>query len=119
MPDDTIRERATRSVLFVCTGNTCRSPLAEALCKAALARRLGCPESELPRKGFVVNSAGVMAYPGGDASPGAADVARAYGADLTGHRSRLVDPDLLEAATDVIAMTAAHAAGNVVRCSPS
>src|SRR5436305_1296088 len=42
--------------VFVCTGNTCRSPLAEALFKKKLADRLGCPAEELPRRGFLVIS---------------------------------------------------------------
>src|SRR5438045_4197974 len=42
------------TIVFVCTGNTCRSPLAEALCKKMLADRLGCPVAELPARGFLV-----------------------------------------------------------------
>jgi protein-tyrosine-phosphatase len=99
-----------RSVLFVCTGNTCRSPLAEGLCLRLLADRLGCPVDELPARGFVVKSAGVMAMPGDAATLEAADVAAGYGVDLGDHRSRAVNPELLADATDVIAMTAAHAA---------
>ena len=108
MPGDSTR--TPRSVLFVCTGNTCRSPLAESLCKAALAKRLGCPESELPAKGFTIRSAGVMAYPGCDASEEAAVIAKEYGAELREHRSQPVNPEWLERATDVIAMTLGHAA---------
>jgi protein-tyrosine phosphatase len=99
-----------RSILFVCTGNTCRSPLAEALCRKLLADRLGVEPDHLEAHGFVVRSAGVAAFPGDDATPEAAEVAREFGADLTGHRSRPVNPELLLEATDVIAMTAAHAA---------
>ena len=107
MPDP--ETQPTRSVLFVCTGNTCRSPLAEALCKRRLADRLGVPVDELPTRGFVIRSAGVMAAAGDPASPEADEVAREYGADLSAHRSRPVDPELLAEATDVVAMTAAHA----------
>jgi protein-tyrosine-phosphatase len=99
-----------RNVLFVCTGNTCRSPLAEAICKRLLADRLGCQPGELPTHGFVVQSAGVMAYAGDLASPLAVDVATALQADLAHHRSRPVNPELLLDATDVIAMTQAHIA---------
>lgn len=100
--------RPPRSVLFVCTGNTCRSPLAERLCKRLLADRLGCQPSELASHGFVLQSAGVMAYPGDEASPPAVDVAAEMGAELADHRSRPVTPELLAGATDVIAMTAGH-----------
>ena len=98
------------NVLFVCTGNTCRSPLAEAVCKRLLADRLGCSPAELAQHGFVVGSAGVMAFPGQEASPGAVVAANELGAELTRHRSRPVEPHLLEAATHVIAMTDGHRA---------
>ena len=101
--------RPARSILFVCTGNTCRSPLAEALCKRALADRLGCDPAGLEARGFVVRSAGVAAYPGDDPSPGAVEAARELGADLSAHRSRPLNPELLASATDVVAMTRSHA----------
>ncbi len=92
----------------MCTGNTCRSPLAAGVCRALLARRLGCTEGELPARGFVIQSAGVAAVPGDAASPEAVAAARVYGADLAGHRSRQVTPDVLAGATDVLAMTHGH-----------
>jgi len=100
---------ARREVLFVCTGNTCRSPLAEALCKVRLANKLGVKVAELEKKGFTIRSAGVAAMPGDAASEEAVAVAREYGAELAPHRSRAVNPELLERATDVIAMTGGHA----------
>ena len=99
-----------RSILFVCTGNTCRSPLAEAICKRVLADKIGCTPDELAKRGYVVRSAGVQAYPGDAPSPPAVDVAAEFGADLSNHRSRPVNPELLATATDVIAMTRTHAA---------
>jgi protein-tyrosine phosphatase len=99
---------ARRSVLFVCTGNTCRSPLAEAVCKRLLADRLGCQPHELESRGFAVNSAGVMAYPGEAASAGAVIAAAELGADLGDHRSRPVNPEMLASATHVLAMTGGH-----------
>ena len=106
----TAADYAPRRVLFVCTGNTCRSPMAAAICKARLASRLGCNEAELPARGFVVESAGVMAAAGDAATFGAVEAARDFGADLGGHRSRPIDPGLLLGATDVLAMTHGHAA---------
>lgn len=97
-----------RSILFVCTGNTCRSPLAESLCRSKLAAALGCPPEDLEAKGFLVASAGVMAYPGDPATPEAVLVAGEAGADLGGHRSRPLIPEMLERATDVFAMTEMH-----------
>ena len=107
-PPDEIERLAARIVLFVCTGNTCRSPLAEALAKKVLADRLGCTADELPARGFWVLSAGVSAYGGGAASEESVVVAAELGADLKGHSSRPVNPQLLMAADDVIAMTQDH-----------
>jgi protein-tyrosine phosphatase len=107
-PIGEIERLAARIVLFVCTGNTCRSPLAEALAKRALADRLGCATDELPARGFWVLSAGVSAYGGGPAAPEAVAVAAEFGADLGGHFSRPLNPQLLMAADDVIAMTHSH-----------
>jgi protein-tyrosine phosphatase len=95
-------------VLFVCTGNTCRSPLAEALCKKLLADRLGCPVEELPRRGFVVLSAGLSALRGEPAAAEAVEAARELGADLSGHGSRPVTPELLALADLVVGMTGSH-----------
>ena len=58
----------------------------------------------LEARGLVVRSAGVAAFPGDDATPEAVEVAREFGADLSAHRSRPVNPELLLGATDVIAM---------------
>ena len=73
-------------VLFVCTGNTCRSPLAE----AALKRRLGALTARVD-----VGSAGVAALAGAPASEGSRVVARAAGLDLEAHRSRRLTAELL------------------------
>lgn len=108
-------ESARCSVLFVCTGNTCRSPLAEAVCKRRLADRLGCEVNELEARGFVVNSAGVYAYPGEAASEGAVIAAAELGADLAAHRSRPVNPELLANANHVVAMTGGHLAALAAR----
>ncbi|MFO0809926.1 MAG: hypothetical protein U0746_14995 [Gemmataceae bacterium] len=105
---DEIARLAARWTVFVCTGNTCRSPMAEAICKALLAERLGCSVAELPAKGHVVLSAGVVAGRGDPATPEAVEAVRRFGGDLSEHASRPATPDLLAEADDVIAMTASH-----------
>ncbi len=75
-----------------------------------LADRLGIPESELSARGYQIRSAGVAAFAGDTASPEAMDIASQMGLDLSNHRSRPVNPELLTTATDVIAMTAGHLA---------
>jgi protein-tyrosine phosphatase len=103
-----IRQRLACLVLFVCTGNTCRSPLAEVLCKKRLADRLGCAVAELPARGFHVLSAGLSAAPGGPAAAEGEQVARAYGADLSAHRSRPLTAELAVRADYLIGMTRSH-----------
>jgi protein-tyrosine phosphatase len=97
-----------RVTVFVCTGNTCRSPLAEALCKKRLADRLGCAADELPARGFSVLSAGLAAMMGGEAAAEAVEVAHSYGADLARHRSRPLTVELAAQADDLIGMTRGH-----------
>src|SRR5262249_36861310 len=95
-------------ILFVCTGNTCRSPLAQALCIRMLADRLGCEPADLPGHGFFVQSAGLAAMIGAEATAEAVAVARELGADLSGHKSQPLTLDLLAQTDFLFAMTQAH-----------
>lgn len=108
MTEASIRYALARKIVFVCTGNTCRSPMAEGLFKHRLADRLGCPVSELPDRGFVVTSAGIAAGPGDAATRESADALREFGVDLSAHRSRYASADLIARADDVIVMTRSH-----------
>ncbi len=85
-------------ILFVCTGNTCRSPMAEHLFRARAGTALG----------WQAVSAGVLAFPGAPASAEAVAALREKGIDLSGHRSRPVTRDLVEQADLIVAMTAGH-----------
>ncbi len=106
---DALRRLSACVLIFVCTGNTCRSPLAEALCKKLLAGQLGCSVEELPTRGFFVLSAGLAAMMGGGAAPEAIEVARQFEADLSAHRSQPLTARLLAQADWVVVMTRNHA----------
>lgn len=106
--EETLRQLMPTTLLFVCTGNTCRSPLAEALCKKLLADRLGCSPQELATRGFQVLSAGLAASVGADPTAEAVAVATDLGADLAGHRSQPLTAELLARADYLFAMTQGH-----------
>lgn len=108
LPAAMIRRLSGAVIVFVCTGNTCRSPLAEVLFKKRLAEVLNCSSEELPDRGFVVVSAGLAAMMGGTAAPEAVEAARELGADLTGHVSRPLSAELLQQADWIVTMTHTH-----------
>jgi protein-tyrosine-phosphatase len=87
-----------KSVLFVCTGNTCRSPMAEGLFRKAVG----------DRGDFEVLSAGVAAYPGDAANPETVKLLSGRGISLDGFSSQPVSPELVEQATHIFAMTSDH-----------
>jgi protein-tyrosine phosphatase len=103
-----IRRALARKIVFVCTGNTCRSPMAEGIFKWRLAQRLGCGIDELPDRGFVVFSAGIAAMANDPATSESIDAMRDLGIDLTSHRSRPAMAEEIGRADDVIAMTRSH-----------
>ncbi|MEM6750697.1 MAG: Sua5/YciO/YrdC/YwlC family protein, partial [Planctomycetota bacterium] len=74
-----LRKLMVFEVLLVCTGNTCRSPMAEAIARDRLAARFGVAPAELEASGYRVNSAGVSAGPGSPMTPEAAEALRGMG----------------------------------------
>lgn len=80
-------------ILFICTGNTCRSPMAE-----GLARKVFGPEVQ-------VESAGIAAWEGDSASLHAQEVLRGKGVDLTSHSARRITRELLAPVDWIIPMT--------------
>ena len=86
-----------KSVLFVCTGNICRSPIAEGLFRRLVGNR-----------NIEVASAGVHAVRGQPPSLYAVQVCEADGVDISNQRSQPLTADLVEHATHIFAMTGAH-----------
>jgi protein-tyrosine phosphatase len=96
-----------RGILFVCTGNICRSPYAE--------RRL---RQLLPDTGIPITSAGTGAVVAADIEQATGEQMRRLGADVTGFAARAVTPQLLDSAELVLTMTRAHR-GEVARMRPA
>jgi protein-tyrosine phosphatase len=104
----TLRRLAGVVVLFVCTGNTCRSPMAELLMQQSLAKCLGCSIDQLQEKGVIVISAGIAAAPGCPPAAEAVQVIREHGLDLSPHEAQPLTDRLVRDADLIVAMTHSH-----------
>ena len=87
-------------ILFVCSGNTCRSPLAEAITRRMIA--------DSGRTDVEVGSAGTNAWDGSSASDGALLVGMERGLDLSEHRARQLDADIIENSDLILVMGPSH-----------
>ncbi|MDO4582624.1 MAG: L-threonylcarbamoyladenylate synthase [Planctomycetia bacterium] len=97
-------------ILFVCTGNTCRSPMAEALARQILAKKRGLSLETLEKQGIRLFSAGLSANDAEPASANARQVMARRGLDLSAHLSRRISSLLVTHADRIYGMTPSHAA---------
>jgi protein-tyrosine phosphatase len=112
-----VLEMAQVTILFVCTGNSCRSPMAEGLFKKNLAEKLHCPVDRLEEKGYTVISAGMLGIVGFPASIEAVRACAAKGIDISRCRSRGLSKHLIEQSDIVFALARVHRDA-VVEISP-
>lgn len=92
-----------KNIIFVCTGNTCRSPMAEALFRNLLDLRIDLKED------FSVTSAGVYAYAGDPASSEAIRTMKEhFGINLASHRAKVLDDKDIREAWLILTMTQHH-----------
>lgn len=107
IPETRLRDPFKATVLFVCQGNTDRSPLASALLRRRLAKHLGVADDQIESKGYRILSAGLAAKPDKPASVFARQIARTWPEgplELDGHRSQPLSSELVEQATRIFCM---------------
>ncbi len=94
--------------LVVCTGNTCRSPMGEALLRGRIADSLGCQPADLEKKGLNIMSAGIAASPGSPPAPQANAIMQEMGLDISQHVSQPITGRLAQYADVILTMTSGH-----------
>jgi tRNA threonylcarbamoyl adenosine modification protein (Sua5/YciO/YrdC/YwlC family) len=104
----TLRRLARSVILIVCTGNSCRSPMAEYMFRHKLAESLGVAPQDLAAAGYEVVSAGTAACAGCEASAGAVMEMARRGIDLGRHRSQPLTIELIQQAERIYVMTPEH-----------
>lgn len=100
-----ISSRVQRLFVFVCSGNTSRSPMAQAICTAEIARRLGVSLEHLDRFGIKAMSAGLTARPGEPLAADAEQTLAAIGLPSVEHRSGNLTHRLAQQAEVIFCMT--------------
>jgi tRNA threonylcarbamoyl adenosine modification protein (Sua5/YciO/YrdC/YwlC family) len=94
--------------LFVCTGNTCRSPMAWGIFRKYLAEKLQCDVDYLDKMGYKISSAGIIDLANSPASVEATAACAAKGIDIKAHRSRALSRELVEKSDFIFTMSRMH-----------
>ncbi len=107
----TMAEKTTIQLLFVCTGNTCRSPMAEGFCRQYLAQKLNCDLDQVAEMGYNILSAGTVAAAGQEVSCESVKASLVKGLDISGYVSSPVTKELVEKSDFVFVMASGHLRG--------
>ncbi len=105
---ENIRGLTDYIAVVVCTGNTCRSPMAEAILKKQFSTKFGCEIDQLSDYGVTVLSAGISAMPGAPAANQSVEVMRQYGVDISSHCSQPMTGRIAKCADVIFALTSGH-----------
>jgi protein-tyrosine phosphatase len=108
VPRGRVHRLASEIITFVCTGNTCRSPMAEALFRKLLAESLGAHPESLPDRGFIVQSAGLAAHDGASAAEEAIAVVQEQGGSLEDHVAQSLTHQMIHFSDRIYVMTRDH-----------
>jgi L-threonylcarbamoyladenylate synthase len=103
-----LEEMSQVKFLFVCTGNTCRSPMAEGIFRKYLAEKLHCKVDSLEKIGYKVDSAGIIGSTGFPATAEAIAACEAEGINIGVHRNKGFSAKLIEESDFIFAMERIH-----------
>ncbi len=103
-----VRKLMRYTMMMVCTGNTCRSPMAEGIARQMVATHLDILPKDLESAGIEIVSAGAFASSGAPATPEAARAVANEGIDISKHRSTPLTRELVDSADVIYCMTDSH-----------
>ena len=105
---DSVNRMANFVGLVVCTGNTCRSPMGEAIFKKLVAEKVGCNPDDLIENGIQIASAGIAAMAGSPAAVQATQVMSEQGLEIGDHASQPISERTAQVADLILTMTNGH-----------